>query len=287
MHEPVLLTEVLELLAPKRGELYLDATAGFGGHAQAVLEVTKEYGGSTLVDRDQTAIDYLSAKFASKGIEIIKSDFYEAAKLLASRGAKFDLILADLGVSSQHLNTASRGFSFQKTGPLDMRMDQQQTMTAETIVNQWSQDQLESIIREYGEEPKARLISQKIVEARPIADTNELAKVIARQSGKWSAIHPATRTFQAIRIAVNNELGLLEATLPLWLELLKPGGRIAVISFHSLEDRIVKQVFAELSEDTYDKSLELVNKHPITAGKTEIVLNPRARSAKLRVAVKK
>jgi 16S rRNA (cytosine1402-N4)-methyltransferase len=287
MHEPVLLSEVLELLHPKKGEIYLDATAGFGGHAQAIFAVTKKYQGSVLVDRDQMAIDYLRARFTNKGLKIIKSDFYKAAKLLVSQGAQFDMILADLGVSSLHFDKASRGFSFQKIGPLDMRMDQTQLLRADTIVNQWSLSQLEQLIREYGEEPRAKRISQSIIDARPIKTTTQLAEVIARQSGKWQKIHPATRTFQALRIAVNNELNLLETTLPLWLQLLKPGGRLAIISFHSLEDRIVKRYFGDNSQDAYDSTLKAPFKSPITASKTELVFNPRARSAKLRAVVKK
>jgi 16S rRNA (cytosine1402-N4)-methyltransferase len=286
MHEPVLLTEVLALLNPKKGDLYLDATAGFGGHAQAILKITEKYQGSVLVDRDQMAIDYLRTEFANKSLKIIQNNFYEATKLLADQGAQFDLILADLGVSSQHLNRASRGFSFQLEGPLDMRMDQQQSLTAETIVNEWSASQLEKIIREYGEEPKARRISLNIVGARPLATTTDLAETIARHSGKWQAKHPATRTFQALRIAVNNELELLKATLPLWLKILRPGGRLAIISFHSLEDRIVKQFFVEHGQDAYTSDLRQINKRPITAGKSELVHNPRARSAKLRAVVK-
>lgn len=287
MHKSVLLPEVLEYLNPQKGESYLDATAGFGGHAQAILNVTLKNQSSVLVDRDQMAIDHLRAKFAGNSPSVLHKDFYQAAILLAKQGKQFDMILADLGVSSPHLNKASRGFSFNKTGPLDMRMDQSQPLAAESIVNQWDASQLEQIIREYGEEPRAKQISKGIVNARPIKTTTELAEVIARQSGKWQKIHPATRTFQALRITVNSELELLKATLPLWLQLLKPDGRIAIISFHSLEDRIVKQFFNEHSQNAYDSALKVLTKRPITASKSEIVNNPRARSAKLRAAVKK
>jgi 16S rRNA (cytosine1402-N4)-methyltransferase len=286
MHEPVLLSEVLTWLQPQKGESYLDATAGYGGHAGAILEVTGEYKTSVLVDRDSEAIDYLRAKFANSGVRILKQNFYEAAKLLVDEGAQFNLILADLGVSSLHLNTASRGFSFNLAGPLDMRMDQSQELTAANIVNEWTPEQLEQIIREYGEEPQARKIVRSLVAERPFETTQQLAKAIARQTGKWRGKHPATRTFQAIRIAVNQELELLAASLPLWLNILRPGGRLAVISFHSLEDRIVKNFFVENGQNIYDASLKILTKNPVMASKSEIDFNPRARSAKLRAAAK-
>jgi 16S rRNA (cytosine1402-N4)-methyltransferase len=286
MHEPVLLSEVLAYLSPQRGEAYLDATAGYGGHAKEVLKRTQNYQGSVLVDRDQMAIDQLQLELAKSGVRIIKNDFYKAAELLASEGKQFDLILADLGVSSPHLNMASRGFSFLHSGNLDMRMDQQQELSAGTIVNEWSADHLEKIIREYGEEPKARIIVRSILANRPIKTTSELAKIIARTTGKWQVKHPATRTFQALRIAVNRELELLEIALPIWLRILKPKGRLAIISFHSLEDRIVKQFFAQESKNAYEATLKLLTKNPVVASKKEVVNNPRSRSAKLRVAVK-
>lgn len=286
MHEPVLLTEILEALKPQKGESYLDATAGYGGHSGAILELTQNYQSSVLVDRDQMAIDHLRAAFDSKKVRIIQNDFYSAAELLISEGKQFDIILADLGVSSPHLDKASRGFSFQRSGPLDMRMDQRQEQTAATIVNEWSVDELEHILRTYGEEPHARKIAGSIVANRPFETTEQLANVIARASGKWQKKHPATRTFQALRIAVNNELGLLSQALPLWVQLLKPGGRLGIISFHSLEDRIVKTYFAEHGGTGYDASFSVPFKNPITASEKELVSNPRARSAKLRVAAK-
>lgn len=286
MHEPVLLNQVIEVLSPKPSESYLDLTAGYGGHASAVLALTNSYSKSVLVDRDQMAIDHLRSKFADTRIRIIQNDFCSAAKLLANEGAQFDIILADLGVSSPHLDKASRGFSFNKSGPLDMRMDQRQELSAETIVNLWEKDKIEAILRKYGEEPQARKIANIIVENRPIKTTDELANIIARASGKWQAKHPATRTFQALRIVVNDELGLLESSLPLWVEMLHPGGRLGIISFHSLEDRIVKQFFAEHAGDRYDANLRLPFKNPMVASSSEVVSNPRSRSAKLRVAVK-
>lgn len=283
-HTPVLLKEVLQHLDPKPGEEYLDLTAGYGGHAQAVRVQTHE-GPTVLIDRDQMSISYLNQHFTDSNVDIRQQDFASASQALYREGRQFDMILADLGVSSPHLNIASRGFAFHQEGPLDMRMDQTQELTAETIVNSFPEEQLAKILREYGEEPKAKRIARAIVEHRPFRNTSQLADLVARQ---WtnSKTHPATRTFQALRIVVNDELGLLEQALPVWLELLKPGGRIAIISFHSLEDRIVKHVFKQMAGNRYDAELQLLTKRPVTAGKDETVNNPRARSAKLRAAVK-
>lgn len=286
MHESVLLSEVLEVLSPKIGESYLDMTAGLGGHAQAVLAKTLNYKDSVLVDRDQDAVDHLQSKLAGRDVKIIKSNFYQAALQLKKDSRQFDLIFADLGVSSLHLNTASRGFSFMRSGLLDMRMDQQQTLTAETIVNTYPEAEIKSIIKEYGEEPKAKIIAKKIVENRPISNTSDLANIITRTYRKRRSKHPATRTFQALRIAVNNELELLNQSLPVWLSLLKPEGRIGVISFHSLEDRIVKRFFADNGGNRYDAKLKLLIKSPVSTSKNELVHNPRSRSAKLRAAEK-
>ncbi len=168
-----------------------------------------------------------------------------------------------------------------------MRMDQRQTLTAETIVNSWSAAELIDILKRYGEEPKARLIAQLIIDNRPHATTSELAAVVAKAWPGHSRIHPATRTFQALRIAVNDELGLLDRSIPLWINMLNTGGRIVIISFHSLEDRIVKQILSDASGERYDADLRLLTKRPVTGSPTELVSNPRARSAKLRAAVKK
>lgn len=287
MHEPVLLSEVINKMSPKTGERYLDATAGYGGHAQAMLKLTNNYNGSVLVDRDKTAYDYLVSKFESTGIRFLHKDFYSAAEVLINEGAQFDLILADLGVSSQHLSQASRGFSFRNKGPLDMRMDKRQPLSADIVVNTWSAESLERILRVYGEEPQAKRIANAIVQGRPIADTTQLAKVIEKTIGHRVGKHPATRSFQAIRIAVNDELGLVEKVLPLWLKLLSPGGRIGIISFHSLEDRIVKRFFLEKGGDRYDADLQIITKQPIVASPNELVFNPRSRSAKFRVAANK
>ncbi|HUP26750.1 MAG TPA: 16S rRNA (cytosine(1402)-N(4))-methyltransferase RsmH [Candidatus Limnocylindrales bacterium] len=291
-HIPVLLDEVLHYLDPQAGDTYLDLTAGYGGHAAKVLERTLEASQATLVDRDQNAIDYLSRQKALRSAEIIQKDFLSASKDLGDQKRRYKLILADLGVSSPHLDNASRGFSIRHNGPLDMRMDSRQELTADRIVNNYTEAELTKLLREYGEEPHSRAIAASIVANRPIADTHELAEIIARAvprrrtHGPASKIHPATRSFQAIRLAVNDELGLLQAALPLWLGLLAPGGRIVVISFHSLEDRIVKQFFHEYSGDRYDAPLKRLTKRPIQASEKELAFNPRARSAKLRAAAK-
>jgi 16S rRNA (cytosine1402-N4)-methyltransferase len=285
-HIPVLLEEVLEYLGPKAGDTYLDVTAGYGGHAEAILKVTGNFQGATLVDRDQVAIDALGDKFAGQPVDILKKDFYEASLDLKEKGKIFNMILADLGVSSPHLNMASRGFSFMNEGPLDMRMDQSQLLTADQVVNKFSEKDLADVLIRYGEEPKAKRIAKDIVKNRPIHSTQELAKIVAKAWPGYHKTNPATRTFQAIRIAVNDELSLLTQSLPIWVDILAPGGRLVVISFHSLEDRAVKQFFSEVSGNRYDSVLTLLTKRPVAGNKNELVFNPRARSAKLRAVAK-
>jgi 16S rRNA (cytosine1402-N4)-methyltransferase len=286
LHVPVLLEEVLQYLSPLEGESYLDLTAGYGGHASAVLERTQEPARAVLVDRDPSAVATLKDKFGSDGTEIRQQDFESGSRDLVASGKQFDMIMADLGVSSPHLNEVSRGFSLQLNGPLDMRMDQSQELTAGQVVNTWSEADLTDILIRYGEEPHAKRIARLIVDNRPFATTAQLAAVAARAWPGRSRVHPATRTFQAIRIAVNDELGQLERSLPLWQQLLAPGGRLAVISFHSLEDRIVKKFMAEHGGDRYDAEWQILTKHAVTATPQELVSNPRSRSAKLRVAAK-
>ncbi len=284
-HVPVLLDEVLQYLDPKEGESYLDLTAGYGGHSSVILERTGSLTTSTLVDRDPNAVKVLTQKYDGQA-EVRQQDFLTACRELHAEGRQFDLILADLGVSSPHLNEGSRGFSISQNGPLDMRMDQSQTLTAAYIVNNYKEADLADILRRYGEEPKAAQIAKAIVRARPIISTSELADIAKQAWPGRSRVHPATRTFQALRIAVNDELGQLEQALPVCFELLKPGGRIAVISFHSLEDRLVKQAFQEVAGNGYDAELQLLTKRPVEAQPSELVFNPRARSAKLRAAAK-
>lgn len=285
-HIPVLLTQVVETLKPQKGERYLDLTAGYGGHATAILERTQFPDGAVLVDRDQMAIETLHTMFAGSGVQILPKDFYSASQELLDAGHTFNIILADLGISSPHIDNASRGFAFMREGPLDMRMDQSQALSAATIVNTYGEDELIDILRRYGEEPRAGKIARLITGDRPVETTTQLASLVAKAYPGYSRTHPATRTFQALRIAVNDELELLRRSLPIWVQLLAPGGRLGVISFHSLEDRIIKNAFKELAGDRYDAELRLVSKRPFVADKDESVFNPRARSAKLRVAVK-
>jgi 16S rRNA (cytosine1402-N4)-methyltransferase len=283
-HVPVLLQEVIDMLQPKEGENYLDLTAGYGGHASEILSITK--GNATLVDRDENAVDELKRLFKRKEVRVMHSDFFSASKQLAVDKESYDMILADLGISSPHIDKPERGFSFMTDGPLDMRMDNRQQLTAAEIVNTYDEQELIQILREYGEEPKAKRIARLLVENRPFMTTYQLAKTVAKAWPGYSRTHPATRTFQAIRIAVNSELDQLKQSMPIWVKLLKPGGRLAIISFHSLEDVLVKQYFKELGGDRYDAELSIINKRPLTASPNELVLNPRARSARLRVAAK-
>lgn len=288
-HVPVMLAEVLQYLAPEKGQTLLDATAGYGGHAHSILEQTGQYDGSVLVDRDKHAIDDLAKRFDSKPVRIIHDDFAHASLELSQADSHFNIILADLGVSSPHLDNASRGFSFMTDGPLDMRMDSSKGLTAADLVNTSSEEALTDILSTYGEEPRARRVAKALVAARPLQTTSELVQVLLDVyggRGKYKT-HPATKTFQALRIAVNDELAQVRYALPLWVKMLKPGGRLGVISFHSLEDRIVKDTFKDLGGDRYDAELTIITKKPILASSNEIVSNPRSRSAKLRVVVKK
>lgn len=288
LHVPVLLTEVLRAMRPQSGENYLDLTAGYGGHAREILSQTTNYTESTLVDRDEFAQKHLS-EFSEKGTQLVHADFANAAKQLAQDGRTYSLILLDLGVSSPQLDLPERGFSFTNSGPLDMRMDKRQSLTAEALINTANRNNLKRIIQEFGEEPSgtAKRYADAIIAARPLHSTEELAEVVKRAHvGKWQKTHPATRTFQAFRIAVNDELRQVEEVMPLIPKLLKKGGRVGVISFHSLEDRIVKRYFTEQKNAGYEAELDVLTKKPID-GATHDVHNPRSRSAKLRVAVKK
>ena len=287
-HVPVLLEATLDTLHPIQGENYLDLTAGYGGHARRFLEKTTNYEASVLVDRDSFAIAELG-EFTEKGVTLLHTDFVSAARSLVEEGRQFDIVLVDLGVSSPQLDKSERGFSFTHDGPLDMRMDRRQDVSAETLVNTAKKDELIHIIRTYGEEPTgfATRIAQAIIQNRPIASTRALADLVKNAYvGKWKKIHPATRTFQALRIAVNQELRQVEELLPLIPRLLTPGGRVGIISFHSLEDRLVKQYFNEQKNAGYEAELQLLTKKPL-AGDIYDVHNPRSRSAKLRAAVKK
>lgn len=285
LHKPVLISEVLAVLDPKLGESYLDLTAGYGGHASEVLDLTRNCKDSVLIDRDKFAVEFLKGKYESEPLEIVNGDFYSSVLKIVECGKTFDLILADFGVSSPQLDRSERGFSFLKDGPLDMRMDRSQELTAERVVNHYPEWKLAEIFVKYGEERpgNAKRLAREIVQARPFTNTLQLAELIKGKS-RYSKTHPATRVFQAIRIEVNDELGQIERTLPLISKALKPGGRVAIITFHSLEDRLVKQYFKQASEYGEESELTILTKTPVVAGDVELLSNPRSRSAKLRAA---
>ncbi|MCL2085463.1 16S rRNA (cytosine(1402)-N(4))-methyltransferase RsmH [Candidatus Saccharibacteria bacterium] len=301
-HTPVLLKSTIDVMAPKPGERYLDLTAGYGGHAKEFLRQTQNHKDAVLVDRDDFAIEHLKREF--RDVKIINQDFYGAVSSLVSDEKRFDVILMDLGVSSPQLDNAERGFSFRFDSALDMRMDRGQKLSAHTIVNNWRESGLIDIFVEYGElrEGQARMFARKITENRPIETTGELAKAIfgkkvfsvseANAEGSlvasvdsFHAKRMLPRIYQAIRIAVNDELNLLGQTLPLLLELLAPGGRIGIISFHSLEDRMVKDFFREHGSRGLESDLKVLTPRPILGSEADPE-NPRSRSAKLRVAEK-
>lgn len=305
-HVPVLLREVLEYLAPERGGLYVDCTLGLGGHAQAVLEAG-ERAELVGVDRDPDAIELSARRLAPFGerVQLVRGEFWNVESLLADLGIERvdGGILADLGVSSMQLDTAARGFSFQRDGPLDMRMGTGET-TAADIVNGFPEGELVRIFREYGEERRARRIARAIVERRrerPVETTGELRELIGRVSrpgrggrARGKRIDPATRVFQALRIAVNRELSGLEELLDQAVELLDQDGRLVVISYHSLEDRIVKHTLRDLARGEVDQTtgrtrsetrvIELLTGKPVRPRSEEVAANPRSRSARLRAA---
>ena len=294
LHIPVLLDDVLRLLNPQQGERYLDLTAGYGGHARQVISRIGGAQYATLCDRDDYAVSHL-ADLLEQGATIIHQDYHSAVQQLVAARQVFDMILLDLGVSSPQLDQGGRGFSFMHDGPLDMRMDRRQPLTAADVVNRYSERELIRIFESYGEIParQAAAIARAIVIRRkwqPFDSTNDLAEVVRIKvgeldHGRYHKVHPATQAFQALRIEVNDELGQLERTLPMLADLLVAGGRLAIITFHSLEDRMVKDFLKDQS-DGLDAPYSLLTKKPI-AGETDDVYNPRARSAKLRVACKK
>jgi 16S rRNA (cytosine1402-N4)-methyltransferase len=292
-HVPVLLKEAIDSLAIKRGGAYIDATVGLGGHS---LEIAKRLGapGHLIgLDKDPAALRIARARLSSAGVSPASADWPEITLLQGSfaeiakgqRAGTIDGILADLGVSSLQLNDAARGFSFQAEGPLDMRMNPQAERTAEQVVNQVDEVTLANLIYEFGEERRSRRIARAIVRSRPIRSTAQLADVVSAAARPMNAaerrIHPATRTFQALRIFVNHELDDLRELLKAAPHVLKSGGRLVIISFHSLEDRIVKDA---LRDGVKQGHYKLLVKKPVTAGKAEIDRNPRSRSAKMRVA---
>ena len=301
-HRPVLAQEVIELLAPRPGSLVLDATCGGGGHTEAILKTGADV---LALDQDPDAIGFAREQLAHVGsrVTLRQANFRHADKVLDELGiAKIGGAVVDLGVSSRQLENAERGFSIMRNGPLDMRMDPwHQTTTAADIVNNYTDEQLTQLFRDLGEEPAARRIANLIVKTRkesPFRETLTLARAIEKVVGRHGRRHPATQVFQALRMEVNDELGALQEGLRVLTSRLEPGARIAVISFHSLEDRIVKNFFRDRSREWIDKpewpepkrnpdyDLNLITSKPVEPGEDELRGNPRSRSAKLRVAEK-
>jgi 16S rRNA (cytosine1402-N4)-methyltransferase len=304
-HIPVLYDEVMRYLEPKPGGRYIDCTVGAGGHAAGLLEASAPGGVLLGLDADADTLALARERLARFGERVTLAHANFRTLAAAARSHGFDAaggVLMDLGLSSMDVDDPERGFSFLRDGPLDMRYDRSAGQTAAALVNTLTEAALADIIYRYGEERRARAIARRIVEARPLHTTIELARVVEaaapRRPGQRGP-HPATRTFQALRIAVNDELGALEAGLAAAIELLRPGGVVAVIAFHSLEDRVVKQVFRRESRDcicppgqpvcTCDHRavLAVLTRKPVSSGAEEVERNPRSRSAKLRAARKK
>jgi len=301
-HVPVLVREVVEALCPAPGKLYLDGTVGGGGHSEEILIESSPDGRVLGLDRDDEAIAAARQRLQRFGQRFIwrQASFANAREILAELGwGRVDGVVLDLGISSHQIDSSERGFSFRSQARLDMRMDRRQSLDAHGLVNSQSAAELEHIFRDYGEEPRARRIAQAIVAARkekPIQTTADLVRVIEHVKGRGRRDHhPATQVFQALRIAVNQELQQLESFFESGYEALLPGGRMAVISFHSLEDRIVKTAFRKWSRTCicppralrcqcgWNQKVRLLNKKPIVPSAGEAAANPRARSAKLRV----
>jgi 16S rRNA (cytosine1402-N4)-methyltransferase len=294
-HVPVLLKEAIDFLAIRRGGTYLDATVGLGGHSYEIAKRLGRPGHLIGLDKDPAALEIARQRLGGAGVSPATGDWPEIILLHRSfahiaRGqapSAVDGILADLGMSSLQLNDAARGFSFQAEGPLDMRMNPQDERTAEQVVNHIDERELADVIYEFGEERRSRRIARAIVRSRPIRTTAQLADVVSAAARPMNQaerrIHPATRTFQALRIFVNHELDDLRELLDSAPQLLQPGGRLVMISFHSLEDRMVKDA---LREGAKQGQYRVLTKKPVTAGEEEVDRNPRARSAKLRAAEK-
>jgi len=306
-HIPVLADEVRELLAVAPGETVVDATFGAGGHSRLLARDLRGRGKLVAIDRDPGARPFFDrVKAASPGVDVrfLRGDFAVVLGQLAANEVGADAILLDLGVSSMQIDRPERGFSYATDAPLDMRMDPGSEPSAAELVNTWDERELAQIFRRYGEERFAGAIARKIVEqrtARPFSRTGELVETIKAAiptPARFGEGHPAKRVFQALRIAVNDELGQLERALPAALEMLRPGGRLAVISFHSLEDRMVKRFFAAEAKGCTcppdfpmcvcgkQPTLRLATPKPVRPGAAELAENPRSASAKLRVAVK-
>jgi 16S rRNA (cytosine1402-N4)-methyltransferase len=301
LHTPVLVSEVIEGLEIRPGGRYIDVTLGTGGHARAMLDASSPDGTLLGIDKDPAAIEVSRGVLTEYGnrATLVLDSFAQLAHIARTNGfVPADAVLLDLGLSSLQLASSERGFSFQSEGPLDMRMDPSSEITAERLVNELREEELSEIVARYGEEPRARAIAREIVRQRPVSTTTELARIVTRAAGRRGRIHPATRTFQALRIAVNRELDELSEVLPQTLDVLARGGKLAVITFHSLEDRIVKRFMIRESHDCicppespvcrceHQKALEIVTKKPLRPSAAEISRNPRARSAKLRIATR-
>jgi 16S rRNA (cytosine1402-N4)-methyltransferase len=283
MHVPVLLNETMEMLALKKDGIYVDATVGSGGHGIAIVSQMGPYGKFVGIDKDEDAIKYAKEKLGNDRVYLRKGAFSELKEILLSMNIKeADGVLFDLGVSMFQLKEPARGFSFLSNERLDMRMDISQELTAWDVVNMYSEKDIERILREYGEEPFFRRITRKIVSRRSISTIDtcaELANLVAEAYGRRGKIHPATRTFQALRIEVNKELDELKKGLLSAVEMLKTGGRLCVISYHSLEDRIVKNF---IRDNVREGFLRMLTKKPLIVSPDEIRQNPSSRSAKLR-----
>ncbi len=303
MHVPVLMREVLAALNPQPGQWFIDCTVGGGGHAQAILEATAPDGRLLGLDADPYALEVAYQRLQVYGdrVCLVNANFAELAEVAHNWGF-FPIhgVLFDLGMSSLQLEAGERGFSFQLEGPLDMRYNPSAQTTAYELVNSLPEEELAELLYRLGEERHSRIIARAIVAARPVSTTVQLAEIVARAVGgrRGMRLHPATRTFQALRIAVNHELEALERALPAATSVLAPGGRLAVISFHSLEDRIVKEYFTREARNCicpstpykvpctcgHRATLRIITKKPGTPSAEEIKMNVRARSAKLRVA---
>lgn len=302
MHQPVLYHEIIHALQPRRGRFFVDCTVGAGGHAWGILQASQPDGRLLGLDVDPQALELARgrlAPFGERAVLIRASYITLSEQLAALEWPAVDGVLLDLGVSSMQLDSGERGFSFQADGPLDMRFDPSNPVPAEDLVNELSENDLADLIFRYGEEPRSRQVARAIVAARPLHTTRQLAEVVAGAArGSRKGMHPATRTFQALRIAVNQELNSIEAVLPQAVAVLAPGKRLAVISFHSLEDRIVKRYFRRESQDCicpprqpvctcgHHAVIKQISRRPVQPTETEIAQNPRSRSARLRVAEK-
>jgi 16S rRNA (cytosine1402-N4)-methyltransferase len=300
-HRPVLVTEAVELLAPRAGSLVVDGTCGGGGHTAEILRAGADV---VALDQDPDAIEFAKEKLSEYGgrVTLCQANFREAGKVLDELGVVgIGGALLDLGVSSRQLENASRGFSVMRQGPLDMRMDPRRELTAATVINFYSEEDLTRIFRELGEEPAARRIASQLVKLRkvtPFQDTMQLAKAIEKIVWRHGRRHPATQVFQALRMEVNDELSALTDGLSALTKRLESGARFAVITFHSLEDRIVKNFFRDRSREWLDRPewpeprrnpdfvFRLITDKPVEPGENEQRINPRSRSAKLRVAEK-